>query len=130
MLAREVKINIMFALTVMPKSAVASLLRRSPPDILQQLRRLSLSSAHHIDSSIDKEFEKAETNLDTETLDDPSSLLKKLERDQRRRILTADRARMSRLFKPPKEPRTLSWDTIEQIRYLKQENGDEWSTQK
>ena len=70
----------MFALTVMPKSAVASLLRLSRLDILQQLRGLSLSSSHHIDSFIDKEFEKAETNLDTETLDDPYTLLKKLER--------------------------------------------------
>ncbi|XP_033634800.1 neugrin-like [Asterias rubens] len=120
----------MFALTVMPKSAVASLLRLSRLDILQQLRGLSLSSSHHIDSFIDKEFEKAETNLDTETLDDPYTLLKKLERDQRRRILAADRARTSRLFKPPTEPRTLSWDTIEQIRYLKQENGEEWTTKK
>ena len=50
--------------------------------------------------------------------------------DQKRRIRAADRARTARLFRPPNEPRSISWDTIEQIRYLKQESGDEWSTEK
>ncbi|XP_038069174.1 uncharacterized protein LOC119738370 [Patiria miniata] len=91
---------------------------------------LFLSPVHCFESFLDKEFAKAQRDLDTDTLDAPGALLQKFERDQRQRIWATKRARAARLFQPPKEPRSISWDTMEQIRYLKQENGDEWTTKK
>ncbi|XP_022108171.1 LOW QUALITY PROTEIN: neugrin-like [Acanthaster planci] len=99
-----------------------------PPELIwQRVQSISVSAVYHFENFIDKEFAKAQRDLDTDTLDDPAALLKKLERDQKRRIHAAKRARYARSFRPAKEPRILSRDTMEQIRYLRQEKGEEWS---
>ena len=51
-------------------------------------------------------------------------------REQKRKLNSIEKARAARFFSEDSESskrRALSWDTIDQIRYLRQENPTEWS---
>ncbi|XP_072167129.1 uncharacterized protein [Diadema setosum] len=53
--------------------------------------------------------------------------LEEIARDQKRKLYSMQKSRMEREFRNAPRERTLSWDAIQQIRYLKQEEPEEWS---
>ncbi|XP_072038579.1 neugrin-like [Amphiura filiformis] len=79
------------------------------------------------DTFIDREYEKAKVQLEDPEDDDPRHIIQKMESDHDRRVRAIKRAKTARLFPQLKEKRTLTTDTMEQIRFLKQEQPDEWT---
>ncbi|XP_041464787.1 neugrin-like [Lytechinus variegatus] len=74
----------------------------------------------HLNNPLDKYLERTGDEFSEKTLEE-------ITREQKRKIASLKRARAAREFRQGPERRTLSWDTIQQIHYLRQENPEDWS---
>ncbi|XP_054754283.2 neugrin-like [Lytechinus pictus] len=74
----------------------------------------------HLNNPLGKYLERTGDEFSEKTLEE-------MTREQKRKIASLKRARAAREFRQGPERRTLSWDTIQQIHYLRQENPEDWS---
>ncbi|KAG8002731.1 Neugrin [Nibea albiflora] len=75
--------------------------------------------------------EMSDEELGLEDVDDVEDKLQALVDEGRKRQRTVKYHILRRQMTPPGAPqRTLTWDAIEQIRYLKQEQPDEWTVER
>ncbi|XP_033108787.1 uncharacterized protein LOC117110262 [Anneissia japonica] len=106
------------------QSLITLRIYHSPTSIF--IRRVSRKNYDNFDSIMEREFKKSlDENLDYEDKN-PKEILEKISRDQIRRQKAMRYNRIRRQFPQTKAPRLLTYDMMEQIRFLFQEYPEDW----